>query len=451
MVERIIVNDPKLKAREEAAIADLRALAPDGVIDGLDSKDKSLGKRLSKLYPRLGYETRKDMIEAFGFTLASKGGRPRGVDPAQYLEKLMELYPEGTSCASLTDFRVLLGKEHPELVSSLKTVINGSQAAFGCTFLDVLRQRGLVGERLGYDVEACETALDMLKERSADAGDLPVSLGELFERNPEIQVSRRELSSYIKDICGATPAAYLTQLGILQSAEQKSKTANDDLSARLDEAVADIARRQADLMLNERPKSLKAIMEAFPEYADLLKQAQIKKLLTQEDAVNRNLIKPIGAFKKPRFKRCILDSVRNAGTEELLKVWEASGLPACIDRNSEHARLLPSSIARIDLNARIQEEEVLFSKCLKSSQSSQDALEEYLQRLEEIADNVKCELVTNQESEGYVLWQVRVIETKPLSAKTLAYGLRKAEKLTAGDFGLSDSWRIRYADVLESA
>ena len=30
MVVRIEVTDPKLKEREEAAIADLRALAPDG-------------------------------------------------------------------------------------------------------------------------------------------------------------------------------------------------------------------------------------------------------------------------------------------------------------------------------------------------------------------------------------------------------------------------------------
>ena len=64
MVERIVPKTPALVEREQKAIEDLRALFPDGNVAGLDSKDKALGKRLSKLYRSLGYESRADMIVA---------------------------------------------------------------------------------------------------------------------------------------------------------------------------------------------------------------------------------------------------------------------------------------------------------------------------------------------------------------------------------------------------
>lgn len=451
MAERIIVTDPKLKAREEAAIADLRALAPDGVIDGLDSKDKSLGKRLSKLYPRLGYETRKDMIEAFGFTLASKGGRRPEVDPVQYLKKLVELYPQGTSCSSLNDFSDLLKKEHPEMASKLKTIRNGSQSAFGSSFLNVLKEHGLVGERAGFDADACEAALEALTQRYAGTEDVPCSMGELFDRNPDLGVSRRELALYVNERSGTKLAAYLKELGLLRSTEKASESDNGDLALQLEGIAKDIARRQADLMLADRPKSIKVLFEEYPEYAAVLKKARAKRLLTQEYAIEHEMIRPRGVYKKPRFKRCVLNSVRNAHVDELLKVWRASGLPLRIDRDSEKAWWLASDISCIDVDARTQDQETLYSRCLESPQNPQSALEEFMKELADIAGSDRCELISTQKQDGYVLWQVRVTKTEPLSAGTLVYGLRKAEKLTAGDLGLSDSWRIRYADVLESA
>ena len=93
MAERIIPATPALAERERKAIEDMRSLFPDGNVSGLDSIDKPLGKRLSKLYVSLGYESRADMIEALGFRQENKGGgRSLSFKPDELLAELALRY-----------------------------------------------------------------------------------------------------------------------------------------------------------------------------------------------------------------------------------------------------------------------------------------------------------------------------------------------------------------------
>lgn len=407
MAERIIVVDPSLKEREEAAIADLKALADEeNVIDGLDSRDKSLGKRLSKLYVRIGYESRRDMIEAFGFKLgaSSKGGRPVGVNPVEYVEKLAELYPQGAPAASIGEFKEVLLAEHPELAPKLKTVQNASKSAFGSSFGKVLRERGIIGDRerkMPFDASRCIEMMDALKGANADG------------------------------------------------AEARAESRVGQIASQLDEIASIIAQRQADIVLEDRPKTIGALIDAYPEYGDVMKKAQNARVLTLDYALEKDLLAPRGAHRRERYSLAAARSIRNAQMYELMRIWEASELPRRIERTGRRSRLLAPSIVCIDLDAATQDEMVVRSKLrrvTKGDPLSQDAI---LREFGYGTNGTRCELVAEQEAEGFQLWQVVETRTEPLSADTLIFGLHKAGVLTLQDLGVADGWRVRFSSVLE--
>ena len=286
MVVRIEVTDPKLKEREEAAIADLRALAPDGNTAGIDSKDKALGKRLSKLYKALGYESRGDMIEAFGFTTGGAGGRPRSVDPAVVVDELVALFA-GREPAKSID---AIAAEFPEIGSKIRSATRYAEDVFGHGFADELRARGILRPR-GKAASAGEDAeimamVEQLKAFYVDADEKPKTIQALFDAHPEYKHLSAPLSRVSERLFGRKPKRFLQSAGILQS--NASRPA--DLEG-LEAALDDIERRVVAMEPAKVPATFPPLFALFPEYEPLLSTAKAFGAITKESLQERGILR----------------------------------------------------------------------------------------------------------------------------------------------------------------
>lgn len=107
MAERIEITDPKLAARVESTIAELRQYYPDGVIKSLQAQHKTLSKWVAKLWKEVGYESREDFLSAYGFEGSKAGGQAKWTR-----ESAEEMFSELA--------RRYEGKEKPRDIEELK-------------------------------------------------------------------------------------------------------------------------------------------------------------------------------------------------------------------------------------------------------------------------------------------------------------------------------------------
>lgn len=445
MVERIVITDPKLKAREEAAIADLNALASDGVIECLDAKDKSLGKRLSKLYPRLGYETRKDMIEAFGFTLSGRTGRPVSVDPAQFVDEICALYSERAPFASNKEFESLLKEEHPELASKLKTVKNNAKYVFGRSYGAELDARGILGKP-SFDDDVVRAALDELVASHAGSDEKPKTINVLFRAHPEYEPMRSAMEGLVWAQHGCTLGEHLVSLGVVAPPKAPLRKVSED---ELEKAISDIKRRQAGMKNDRLPKNIAALIEMYPEHAEILQTAQKRKMLSASRAKAEGIVKAGEKVLRERRNLLIERSIRNASLPELEAVWRSKGLPQFVDASMREAWFLPSGIVTIDIGEGVEVGETLHAICVPTSDESDASIRRFLKGLK--LTEAEREQVFIEEYDGYSYVQVKLRKTEELQPETLAYALWKAGAFTDADLKLTDEWRTRYAWVLGRA
>ena len=446
MVERIVITDPKLKAREEAAIADLDALASDGVIEGLDSKDKSLGKRLSALYPRLGYETRKDMIEAFGFTMSSKakGGRPVSVDPVRFMEEICALYSERAPFATSKEFEGLLKEEHPELASKLKTVKNKANTVFGRTFGAELDARGIILGKPSFDDDVVLAALDELVALHAGSDEKPKTINVFFRAHPEFDPMRSAMEGIVWAQHGCTLEEHLVSLGVVAPPQAPLRKVSED---ELEKVISDIRRRQEGMKNDRLPKNIAALIEIYPEHAEILQAAQKRKMLTASRAKAEGIVKAGERALRKRRNLLIERSIRNASLSELETVWRVKGLPQFVDASMREACFLPSGIVTIDIDEGTEVRETLHAICVPASDEGDASIRRFLKGLK--LTEAEREQVSKEEYGGYSYVQVTLRKTEELQPETLAYALWKAGVFTDADLKLTDEWRARYAEALE--
>lgn len=454
MTERIFVTDPKLKAREEAAIADLQAIAPNGVITGLDNRDKALGKRLSKLYPRLGYESRRDMIEAFGFQYddaAVKGGRRADMRAAEFVEEVCKQYESAQPFSTLTQFEMQLAKDRPDLASKLKTIKNKCAAELGDSFGGVLKQKGLVEDAAKMDDSKVEQAIEELKSLYANSDDKPKSISAIYTKHPEYGSLKSAFVRYVDQLNGMTPNAYFQELGILDE--------DGGMLTReyFEETMAQVMELHCQLNVLDRPQTIKEFIEMYTQYAETLTKAKNKHWLTKEYASENELLRPkkegLKAYAAELRKREVeqrKQSALHAKRSELIALWMNMDLPLVIEEGSKPSNLLPEDVVALDINKRTEVVQHVYSKFSKRIENIDAVKENFAKKLEGENDDLQVVELSGSEYEGSGLVQAVCRQAVELADSTLLYGLYESGVLSIEDLNASGEWRNRYADALES-
>lgn len=454
MTERIFVTDPKLKAREEAAIADLQAIAPNGVITGLDNRDKALGKRLSKLYPRLGYESRRDMIEAFGFQYddaAVKGGRRSDMRAAEFVEEACKQYESAQPFSTLTQFEMQLAKDRPDLASKLKTIKNKCAAELGDSFGGVLKQKGLVEDAAKMDDSKVEQAIEELKSLYANSDDKPKSISAIYTKHPEYGSLKSAFVRYVDQLNGMTPNAYFQELGILDE--------DGGMLTReyFEETMAQVMELHCQLNVLDRPQTIKEFIEMYTQYAETLTKAKNKHWLTKEYASENELLRPkkegLKAYAAELRKREVeqrKQSALHAKRSELIALWMNMDLPLVIEEGSKPSNLLPEDVVALDINKRTEVVQHVYSKFSKRIENIDAVKENFAKKLEGENDDLQVVELSGSEYEGSGLVQAVCRQAVELADSTLLYGLYESGVLSIEDLNASGEWRNRYADALES-
>ena len=354
MVERIVPKTPALVEREQKAIEDLRALFPDGNVAGLDSKDKALGKRLSKLYRSLGYESRADMIVALGFRQdpENRGGRPVTVDPEALFAELQRRYEGEPKPTRLG----LLKHDNPDLASMIKTVTNKCPEVYGHTITIELIERGLLDRKMParvvrLDDDAILEALSALEKKYASAPRRPATVAELKIVEPEYAEALEGLTSRKCDeLLGTSLARYLKAKGIIGT----GVTAADDAVAVVLETLQEHYRGKPN---DDKPKTISALLKAHPEHADALKAGQKAQLVTKDILMERGILGLSQAALKARAKVLKERCIRNAKVSELVRMYAGSGGAETV-MPDEQAHYLRPGVVGVDFKYRYELREV---------------------------------------------------------------------------------------------
>ena len=116
-----------IRKRLDTLFAKLDSAYPDKVIVGLNKDHKHWGESVTDLYRKLGYESGKAFLFAYGYNAeGGKGGRAASVDPASIIAQLKEKYPEGTTLTIAE-----LKNANPEI--PWKSLANKANEYFGTT------------------------------------------------------------------------------------------------------------------------------------------------------------------------------------------------------------------------------------------------------------------------------------------------------------------------------
>lgn len=266
----------RIEERRERAIADLRELFPDKVVTRLDALDKPLGKRLSKLYPQLGFSTRAEMIESFGFEISiDKGGRPRSCNHEEVLEELQRRYKGKAKPRTAK----ALFEENPDLSEHYKALSNGARNLFGRTLGEVLAARGLVEK------------------------------GAAESTSRQIGQKRTSQERFDRDVRPGKPACGIAEV-----------------LAALDE----MERRLAEIPMDERPATMAALSRLFPEYDNLILEGRKRGVVSKRILVNRGILRLSKSKLAAERKRIRLSHIRNQNLLALLERYESLDGPAFV-------------------------------------------------------------------------------------------------------------------------
>lgn len=495
MAERIVIDDPKLRERERKAIADLSRFAPDGIVSGIDSYDKSLGKRLSKLYKAIGYESRRDMIEAFGFRYGegAAGGRPR-TDVEGVLTEIASRYEGEPKPATLGQ----LVFENPDLEGVLTTARKRAKELYGISLPKELRRRGLLQpKRDGID-EASEVEddriaamIEALSEIYREA-EKPKTMKDLERAHPEFAAELAAFKTRCDDLFETTPAKHLKKAGVLQAGRAVD-------SASVEEALEAMAQALSDVPLEDRPSSFSSLRTRFPQYDALLKDAQAARLVTKPLLIEKGVVRPSRQELRKKRKELAARCVRNASVGELSRLWRGLCGDAPVVRGEGRDDVVRKGLVAFDVVAGLELRETLFNVVDFCSdvhvgdsvevtwthlrQSYDPSFEAYKRVFEPVltfpsksrwkpegaleayrfvffdrnfpsgpnsplVEGEHAEVVAVSEAEGHSLVQVRCAFLAPLCVDTVLYALCAQGAIDETDLRGGDEWRNRYAAYL---
>lgn len=163
-------------------LRDLERTYPDKKIFRLGKDHNEWDKKVTRLYKSIGYASRDEFLEAYGYTLVrGGGGRPSTVDPKHVVEELSKRYSGDHYADSMDQIK----QENPDLASSIKSLENQSRNLFGMTLKKYLTTKGVFKGSSLTDAEKIDAIVKELKKRYADKPKA-TTLAECIEKNPDI-------------------------------------------------------------------------------------------------------------------------------------------------------------------------------------------------------------------------------------------------------------------------
>lgn len=147
-----------------------------------------------------GYDSRTDMIRAWGFSYdPTKAGAPPTLDYEAVLAEIARRYkdkPKPKTASQLSD-------ENPDLKTQIHTLSTNGRKYFGRTFGREIVARGLLDKPpVRGDLGPVEV-LDELALRY-EGKPKPKTVAQLFDENPDLKVFKSTLNARAKDLFGRT-------------------------------------------------------------------------------------------------------------------------------------------------------------------------------------------------------------------------------------------------------
>ena len=436
-------------------------------------------------------------MEAYGFELISKssagalGGRPKSVDADEVFIELRRRY-EGKP---LPKSPSLLREDNPDLAGKLKTIANTCNQEYGDTFKNVLISEGLLDAvatrtKKRSSRDQVESMLDELQEIYSDALDKPKTFKQLTEMHPEYSNELNTLKAYGTEWFGQSARRHLIDLGIL------AKGVNDIDSDQCEGTIELLIIRYADLSNDQKPSSLKAILEETPELDSQIAAAQKWWNAKSSGTTFVNMLRDKGVLRKSEDvlrrerKAVVAQCVRNATLDELLDVWvRADG---ALEPMESSSCMLPPRVVGIDLHSKIEVRETMLCASVPASSNLHvgqklsirtsgfvlELLNEFgtsVSRLQydqfgegiyrEIAEREKTgesgsELLSlegahvasvSDNPNGSQFAQFRIAYAYPLSIQTMLNLLATSKLITDEDLLGGDAWRTRDYESAEIA
>lgn len=130
-----------IRKRMDTLFAKLDEAYPDKVIGHLSSDHKKWGETVGELAKVLGYSSRKEFLEAYGYHYSTDytGGRP-AKNHMEIIEELKRRYPHGPTCSTIAELKA----ENPDLTSRFQSLQHRANEYFGMSFVKYMREIGVL-------------------------------------------------------------------------------------------------------------------------------------------------------------------------------------------------------------------------------------------------------------------------------------------------------------------
>ena len=348
-MEPIKIEDPKLAAKVDRIIEQLKEYYPDGKVVRIGSDHKKLSERIGKVYKEIGYQSRDDFFTAYGFEVVrGKPGHPFTTDAKEVLAELHRRYDGKALCTTAKE----LIEENPDLKGKLKTLQNNSVKDFGDGFKNILVGEGLlaVKERVAareFTREEMDEALKDLEGKVKASENQPTTIAELKKAYPDYARAIAFLPKVCDEWYGAAPSHVLRQRGILvhsYDAEKLIEWLKESYSSRPD---------------NDKPASVEDIISANADRRAELKSAQ-RTWKSNHDETFFECLKKNGVIRmsdfdlREKIKETAPLCVRNAALDELISLWKRVGGPKALVRAKEGHLALPERVLAIDIDCGVE-------------------------------------------------------------------------------------------------
>lgn len=348
-MEPIKIEDPKLAAKVDRIIEQLKEYYPEGKVVRIGSDHKKLSERIGKVYKEIGYQSRDDFFTAYGFEVVRrKPGHPFTTDAKEVLAELHRRYDGKALCTTTKE----LIEENPDLKGKLKTLQNNSVKDFGDGFKNILVGEGLlaVKERVAareFTREEMDEALRDLEGKVKASGNQPTTIAELKKAYPDYARAIAFLPKVCDEWYGAAPSHVLHRRGILvhpYDAEKLIEWLKESYSSRPD---------------NEKPASVEDIISANADRRTELKSAQRTWKSNHDDTffecLKKNGVIRMSDFDlREKIKETAPLCVRNAALDELISLWKRVGGPKALVRAKEGHLALPERVLAIDVDCGVE-------------------------------------------------------------------------------------------------
>ena len=370
-MEPIKIEDPKLAAKVDRIVAQLKEYYPDGKVIRITNDHKKLSERIGKAYKEIGYPSRDAFFAAYGFE-ANKAGHPFTTDAKEVFVELHRRYDGKALCASPSQ----LIEENPDLKGKLKTLQNNSQRDFGDVFKNVLIGEGLLaGEKREaarkFTRAEMDEALEELAGRIKEDGIFTKTMASLQKAYPDYSDALTFLGRVSSDWYGLTPRKVLQERGILVQ--------SGALGVNQDEILSWLKEAYSSLPNDEKPASIDELIAANPDKSAELKEAQRKWKANHEETFlsclkQNGVIKMSEAALRNRLKETAPFCLRNAKLKELVSLWKKVGGPKNLTRENEEDLVLPERVAAIDVDLAVEIRRSYFHAIVHKNELEQHAV-----------------------------------------------------------------------------